>query len=387
MKFSFNEEQEALRLTARRFLETHATSRQVRTAAMTAAGYDSEVWQKIGGGLGWTALLIPEAYGGLGASFVELTALLEELGRALLPSPFYATVCLATNTLLSAADEEQKRETLGAIAAGKLTATLAHTEPGGGLSPDAILTTARPDGEAYILNGTKAFVVDGHTADLLIVVARLAGSTGSEGIALFLVPGDAEGLKRQRQESLDTTRCLAEVRLAEVRVPRRARLCGEGATEGWAVLQRALDRACIALSAEQVGGAQRCLDMSVEYAKVRVQFGRPIGSFQAIKHKCAEMLLQVEAARSCSYYAGWAAAANSEELPLIAPLAKACCSEAYFHCAAENIQIHGGIGFTFEHDAHLYFRRAKSSEIFLGDPAHHREVLAQRMGLVPAPAS
>src|SRR5262249_13128958 len=152
-------------------------------------------------------------------------------------------------------------------------------------------------------------------------------------------------------------------------------------------LQRTLDRACIALSAEQVGGAQRCLDMSVEYAKVRVQFGRPIGSFQAIKHKCADMLLQVEAARSASYYAGWAARTHSQELPLIAPLAKACCSEAYFHCAAENIQIHAGIGFTFEHDAHLYFRRAKSSEIFLGDPTHHREVLARRMGLVPARAS
>jgi alkylation response protein AidB-like acyl-CoA dehydrogenase len=215
------------------------------------------------------------------------------------------------------------------------------------------------------------FVIDGHTANVVIVAART-----DKGVSLFTVAGDANGLTRTPLSTMDQTRKQARLELSGV----PARLLGtEGG--GWDTLSRMLDLAAVALAAEQVGGAQKVLEMSVDYAKVRVQFGRPIGSFQAIKHKCADMLLEVESAKSAAYYAGWAAAELNEELPVVASLAKAYCSDAYFHAAAENIQIHGGIGFTWEHDAHLYFKRAKSSELLFGDPTYHRELLAQRIGI------
>jgi alkylation response protein AidB-like acyl-CoA dehydrogenase len=240
-------------------------------------------------------------------------------------------------------------------------------------------TTYRPDGGSFVLNGTKSFVVDGHTADLLIVAARRPGSAGDESISLFLVPQTHSGVASRRLETMDMTRKLAEVVLTEVRVGREALLGSEGG--GGPVVERVLQKAVAGLAAEQVGGAQRCLDMAVEYAKVRVQFGRPIGSFQAIKHKCADMLVQVEGAKSAAYYAGWAAAEDNEELAEVSHIAKSYCSEAYFLCASENIQIHGGIGFTWDHDAHLYFKRAKSSELIFGDPAYHRRALARLLGL------
>jgi alkylation response protein AidB-like acyl-CoA dehydrogenase len=226
------------------------------------------------------------------------------------------------------------------------------------------------------LDGTKMFVLDGHIADLVVVAARRPGSVGTEGVSLFAVRGAAEGLTRTPLATMDQTRKLARLDFVGV----RADLLGEEGA-GWAPLSRTLDQAAVCLSAEMVGGAQRCLDMSVEYAKARVQFGRPIGSFQAIKHKCADMLLEVESARSAVAYAGGAAADDDGELPVAASLAKAYCSDAYSHAAAENIQIHGGIGFTWEHDAHLYFKRAKSSEILLGDATFHRELVAQRVGI------
>jgi alkylation response protein AidB-like acyl-CoA dehydrogenase len=214
-------------------------------------------------------------------------------------------------------------------------------------------------------------VLDGHTASLILVAAR-----AGDGIGLFAVEGSASGLTRTPLSTMDQTRKQARLELSGV----PARLIGsEG--DGWRILGKTLDLAAIALAAEQVGGAQLCLEMAVQYAKDRVQFGRPIGSFQAIKHKCADMLLEVESAKSAAYYAGWAAAEDNDEVPVVASLAKAYCSDAYFHAAAENIQIHGGIGFTWEHDAHLYFKRAKSSELLFGDPAYHRELLAQRIGL------
>ena len=224
---------------------------------------------------------------------------------------------------------------------------------------------------AWRLDGTKMYVLDGHTADLLVVAAR----TGS-GVSLFTVEADAAGLTRTPLSTMDQTRKQAKLTFDGVEA---ALLGAEGG--GWPVLERVLDLAAVALAAEQVGGAQMCLDMAVEYAKVRVQFGRPIGSFQAIKHKCADMLLQVESAKSAAYYAGWCAAEMNDELPQVASMAKSYCSEAYFHAAAENIQIHGGIGFTWEHPAHLYFKRAKSSELLFGDPTYHRELLAQRIGI------
>jgi alkylation response protein AidB-like acyl-CoA dehydrogenase len=230
---------------------------------------------------------------------------------------------------------------------------------------------ATRSGDGYVLSGTKSFVIDGHIADLILVAART-----DAGVSLFAVAGDADGLTREPLSTMDQTRKQAKLEFAST----PARLIGVDG-QGWPILAKTLDLAAVAMAAEQVGGAQKVLEMSVEYAKLRVQFGRPIGSFQAIKHKCADMLLEVESAKSAAYYAGWAAAEDNDELPAVASLAKVYCSEAYFHAAAENIQIHGGIGFTWEHPAHLYFKRAKTTELYLGDPTYHREQLAQRIGI------
>jgi len=379
MNFAFTEEQEELKKGARQFLENYSASEHVRAMMETDDGYDPQVWSRISSELGWPSLHIPEEYGGSGFSYVELIAVMEEMGRALLCAPFFSSVCLAANALLVGGTEEQKQEHLPGIAAGETIATVAFTEPNGKWDASGIQTTATVDGDSVVLEGTKSFVIDGHTANLLIVAARQPGTSGEDGVDLYAVPADTAGVERRLLNTMDMTRKQAEVKLEGARIPASNRLGDAGS--GWATLSKTLDLAAVALAAEQVGGAQRCLDMSVEYAKVRVQFGRPIGSFQAIKHKCADMLLEVESSRSAAYYAGWAAAEDNEELLTVAPLAKAYCSDAYFHCAAENIQIHGGIGFTWEHDAHLYFKRAKSSEILFGDATYHRELLAQRIGL------
>jgi alkylation response protein AidB-like acyl-CoA dehydrogenase len=302
---------------------------------------------------------------------VELIVVLEEMGRSLLCAPYFATIALAANAILASRDDAAKKELLPGIATGDTIATLAFTEDNGRWDEGGITTTATRAGDGWTLDGHKMFVLDGHVANLLVVAARTPA-----GLSLFAVEGDAPGLTRTPLATMDQTRKQARLELAGT--PGRLIGADGGASAG---LSRTLDLAAVALAAEQVGGAQRCLDMSVEYAKERVQFGRPIGSFQAIKHKCADMLLEVESAKSAAYYAGWAAAESSDELPVVASLAKAYCSDAYFHAAAENIQIHGGIGFTWEHDAHLYFKRAKSSELLLGDPTYHRELLAQRIGL------
>jgi alkylation response protein AidB-like acyl-CoA dehydrogenase len=296
---------------------------------------------------------------------------LEEQGRALLCAPFFSTVVLAANTLLQSGDEAAKSAHLPGIASGETIATLAFTEPSGKWDESGITMQASGSGSDFTLTGTKMFVLDGHTASLIIVAARTA-----KGVSLFTVAGDAAGLTRTALSTMDQTRKQAKLEFANT----PATLLGtEG--EGWKVLDTVLDLAAVGLAAEQVGGAQKVLEMAVEYAKVRVQFGRPIGSFQAIKHKCADMLLEVESAKSAAYYGMWCAAEMNDELPSVASLAKAYCSEAYFHATAENIQIHGGIGFTWEHPAHLYFKRAKSSELLFGDPTYHRELLAQRIGI------
>ena len=379
MDFAFTEEQQALRRTLRQFLASRSSSERVRAAMATEAGHEPETWERLGAELGLTALIIPEAYGGAGLGAVELTAVMEEMGRALLCAPFFSTVALGANAILLAGSEAQKAELLPSIAAGTTTATLAFTEANGRWDAGAVEALARRDGGAFVLDGTKTYVVDGHTADLLLVAARAAGSAGAEGLSLFAVPSGAAGVSRRALPTLDMTRRQAEIRLAGVRVPASALLGDEGAA--WSALERTLDVAAVALSAEQVGGAERCLEMAVEYAKVRVQFGRPIGSFQAVKHKCADMLLRAESARSASYYAGWATAAGAPDQSTAAALAKVYCSEAYFFCAAENIQIHGGIGFTWEHDAHLYFKRARASGALLGDAGYHRERVARAIAL------
>ncbi|MGD9792366.1 MAG: acyl-CoA dehydrogenase family protein [Acidimicrobiia bacterium] len=371
MNFAFSEEQEELRKTMRAFLEAKSPETAVRELMETDKGYDEAIWSQMGAEMGLQGLIIPEEFGGSGYSYVELGVVLEEMGRALLCAPFFATVALAANALMHSGDEAAKKAYLPGIAAGETIATLAFTEPSGKWDEAGITLPATKSGDGYTLTGTKSFVIDGATASLILVAARTAS-----GVSLFAVDGGAAGLTRTALSTMDMTRKQAKLEFANT----PATLVGaEG--KGWDIMTRVLDLAAVALAAEQVGGAQKVLEMAVEYAKVRVQFGRPIGSFQAIKHKCADMLLEVESAKSAAYYAMWCAAELNDELPSVASLAKAYCSEAYFHATAENIQIHGGIGFTWEHPAHLYFKRAKSSELLFGDPSYHRELLAQRIGI------
>ena len=371
MNFAFTEEQEELRKTVRSFLENKSSEEAVREQMETENGFDPAVWSQMGEQMGLQGLHIPEEYGGSGYGYVELGIVLEEMGRSLLCAPFFSTVVLAANTLLLSGDEDAKKAHLPGIASGETVATLAYTEPSGKWDESGITMEASSSGDGYTLSGTKSFVLDGHTAGLIIVAAK----TGA-GTSLFAVDGDASGITKTPLSTMDQTRKQAKLDFDNT----PATLIGEEG-KGWDTLQTVLDLAAVSLAAEQVGGAQMVLDMAVEYAKVRVQFGRPIGSFQAIKHKCADMLLEVESAKSAAYYGMWCASEMNDELPSTASLAKAYCSEAYFHAAAENIQIHGGIGFTWEHPAHLYFKRAKSSELLFGDPTYHREQLAQRIGI------
>jgi len=369
MSMTFTEEQDEFRKSVRRFLEQKSSSADVRRLMETDEGYDPAVWQQMAEQLGLQGLALPEEYGGSGFGFIEQIAVLEEMGRALLCAPYFSSVVLAGTALVQSGDDAAKRDLLTGIADGSTIATLAWVENPTEWGMGSLSTTARRSGDGYTIDGTKTLALDGHTASLILVVAQADG-----GPSLFAVDASASGLTRRKLETLDMTRKVAALEFAGT----HARLIAdEGAAAS--ILERTLRLAAVALAAEQVGAAQKCLDMSVEYAKLRVQFGRPIGSFQAIKHKCADMLLEVELARSAAYYAAWAAAGDSDELPLLASLAKACCSDAFAHAATENIQIHGGIGFTWEHDAHLYYRRAKSTEQFLGSPSEHRDLLAQRL--------
>jgi alkylation response protein AidB-like acyl-CoA dehydrogenase len=377
VNFAFSEEQEELRRAVRQFLESKSPETEVRRLMETTEGFDPAVWKQMGQELMLQGLAIPEEYGGQGFTFIELGIVLEEMGRVLLCAPYFSSVVLAAGAILAVGTDDQKQALLPGIASGDTIATLAFTEPSGKWDAAGITMEAKENvGGEFTLTGEKMFVIDGFTADTIVVVARVEGTTGTDGIQFFTVAGDADGLTRTPLQTMDTTRKQAKLEFDNVSASPL------GSTQdGFAAFSKLLDQAAVALANEMMGGAQKVLEMSVEYAKVRVQFGRPIGSFQAIKHKCADMLLEVESGKSAAYYASWAAAEDNDELPVVAALSKAYCSEAYFHAAAENIQIHGGIGFTWEHPAHLYFKRAKSSEIYLGDPTYHRELLAQRIGI------
>ena len=369
MNFAFTEEQEELRNIVRSFMEDKSPESAVRDLMETDGGYDEAVWAQMAEQLGLQSLIIPEEYGGQGFGYVELIVVLEEMGRSLICSPFFSTVVLATNALLQSGNAAAMEKHLPGIASGETIATLALAEANGRWDADGVAIEASGDSDSVTLSGEKMFVIDGSTANL-IVAARSNG-----GVHLYTVDGDAAGLTRESLSTMDQTRKQARLTFDNTPAEHLAD------TNNFEMMSTILDLAAVGLAAEQVGGAQFVMEMAVQYAKDRVQFGRPIGSFQAIKHKCADMLLEVESAKSAAYYAGWCAAEMNDELPSVASLAKAYCSEAYFHCAAENIQIHGGIGFTWEHPAHLYFKRAKSSELMFGDPAYHRELLAQRIGL------
>jgi len=371
MNFGFSEEQEELRKMVRRFLEEKSPETEVRRLMATPEGYDPDVWTQMANELALQGLGIPEQYGGQGFGPVELYVVFEEMGAALFCSPYFSSVALAANALLFVGSEHDKATYLPGIASGDTIATVALTDDTGNWDLARTSATARVDGDGFVLNGVASYVTDGNLASLLLIPA-----VSEKGLSLFAVNGDAPGLTRTALATMDQTRKQSRLEFHDV----PGTLIG---TEGDALkgLTTMLQVAESALAAEQVGGAQRVLNNAVEYAKNRVQFGRPIGSFQAIKHKCADMLLDVESAKSAAYYAAWASQELNDELPIAASLAKSFCSEAYFHCAAENIQIHGGIGFTWEHHAHLYFKRAKSSELFLGDPAYHRELLALELNI------
>lgn len=384
MEFAFSDEQDMIRTSAEGFLAEISDSAAVRAAMASDLGHDPAVWRRLSEEMVWPAIHIPEQYGGLGLGFVELAILLEQMGRRLFCSPFFASACLATPALLLAGNEAQKVRWLPQLAAGSLTATLAYASDNR-WGVDAVQTTARAEGEGFVLDGVLRHVVDGHSAGLLIVAAR-----GEQGISLFAVDAATPGISRSLKPTLDQTRKLAEVTLAQVYLGPDA-LLGE-AGQGAALLQTVLQLACVSLAAEQTGGAQQALDLTLAYTAERQQFGRAIAGFQAIKHRAADMMLEVECARSAAYYAACVAEealfagdqAVAGELPLAAALAKARCSEAFFHCAAESIQLHGGVGFTWEYDPHLYFKRARASEAFLGSPSWHRERIAAALLGEPA---
>lgn len=369
MNFAFSEEQEELRRYARQWLSERMPLTRVRERMATSEGYTRGEWHAVAE-LGWQAMAIPEEYGGAGFGFLELAVLLEEHGRALYGGPFLSTVVAAATAILDGGDEEQKHRWLPGLAAGDTVATIAVAEEHGTWTD--MRTSAVEADDGWVLNGRKRFVLDGHTADLILVAAQTM-----DGVGVFAVEAGTQGLERVRRPAVDETRKLADLSLTDVTVPTAARLAHASAR----TVRRVDDHVAVALALEQVGLAQATLDMAVRYAKDRHQFGKPIGSFQAIKHACADMLIDVESSRAAAYYAAWTVATGSEEAATVVPLAKSHCSSAALRCAAQNIQVHGGIGFTWEHDAHLYFKRAKSSEVLFGSPVERRRELAQRLGL------
>jgi alkylation response protein AidB-like acyl-CoA dehydrogenase len=376
IQFAFTDEQEQFRSAVRRFLSDRSPTTEVRRLMATAEGYDPAVWRQLSEGLALPGIHIPEQYGGAGFGIVELGIVMEEFGRALLCAPYFSTAVLAANAILNSGTEAQKSALLPDIAKGARLATLAITEPDGNWDPTSIKVVATPETNGYRLDGVKSYVVDGHVADLLIVAARAPNTVGHEGLALFTLDANGGGVERRPLESMDPTRKIARIDFHGA----HANLLGD-LDYGAKPIFRTLDQAAIALANEMVGGAQALLDSAVNYSKLRVQFGRTIGSFQSIKHKLADMLLDVELAKSAAYYAAQAAAIDDPEWPALASLAKAAASETYLHTAIECIQIHGGIGFTWDNDTHLWFKRAKSSELFLGQPSYHRELLMQRWGV------
>jgi len=377
MDLGFSEEQEMLRTTARDFLTKECPSELVKKLAEDEKGYSPELWKKMAE-LGWMGLAFPEEYDGMGMTFLDLVILLEEMGRACLPGPYFSTVVLAGYTILEAASEEQKKELLPKIANGDLILTLALTEPSARYEPDAITIEASRDKDDYVINGTKLFVPDANVADYMICVARTKdGASPEKGITLFLVDAKGPGISITLLKTIAGDK-QCEVIFNNVRVP-KGNIIGE-LDKGWPVVDKILQKATVGLCAQMVGGAQKVLEMSVNYAKERVQFGRPIGSFQAIQHHCANMVTDVDGSKYITYEAAWKL---SEGLPATTEvsMAKAWVSEAYRRVTLLGHQIHGAIGFCMDHDMPLYFKRAKAAEPTFGDADFHREMVAKELGL------
>jgi alkylation response protein AidB-like acyl-CoA dehydrogenase len=338
-----------------------------------------EFWAKLAE-QGWLGLIYPEEHGGSALGFVDLTVLMEEMGRVVMPGPFFSTVLLGGLAIREAGSAAQKKEWLTRVASGKAKTALAWTEPSARWDAAGVTCAARETKDGFVLNGTKLFVLDAHLADVLVVVARTSeGRTPEEGTSLLLVPKGTRGVEVKLLPTMDQTRKLCEVSFKDAAVPADALMGAKGGA--WPALSRVVERATVALCAEMCGGAQRVLDMTTDYAKIRIAFGKPIGTYQGVKHKAADMLVDVENAKSLTYYAAWAVDENAPEAALAASMAKAYVTDAYRKVAGAGIQLHGGIGFTWEHDLHLYFKRAKSSEFTFGDATFHRERVAQLINL------
>jgi alkylation response protein AidB-like acyl-CoA dehydrogenase len=365
------DEQRELRGTAREFFELHSGETAVRSTMQTPDGFDRHLWHLMADQLGLPGLLIPEEFGGAEFAFTDVQIVLEEMGEALTCSPFLSSAVLAVQALLASRDRERCHELLSPIADGSRLVAMAFTDSQGHWDAADDSVRAQRRAGRWTLSGLRRFVLDAATADTILVAAA-----SEYGPTLFAVERAGEGCRTTPLETLDMTRRQADVAFDNAEaIP----IGDTGAADAY--VRPAFDAGLAALASEQVGGARRVLNMSVEYAKIREQFGRPIGSFQAIKHKCADMLLEVETATSAARAAGAAITDSSDEASLLASLAKSHCSEAFSHAATENIQVHGGIGFTWEHPAHLYYRRAKSTEMLLGSPAYHRERMLRELGL------
>jgi len=372
MEVNLSEDQIQMANQARRFFENLMPMEYVRSMLEDPRGYTDPVWSKMAE-MGWMGMCLPEAYGGLGLGLLDLSVVLEEMGRAVAPGPFFSTVLLAAEALVQAGTEEQKNRYLPLIASGTLIGSLALHEPEGGADPGYVRMPARPGAGGYTLSGTKLFVPDAHTAQILVCVARAGGMRRKgSGLALFVLKTETPGLTTRLLPTMDGTRKLCAVDFKRVKV-QPSDVLGDP-TNGQETLERVLQKAAVGLSAECVGGAQKAMEIATEYAKVRVQFDQPIGSFQSIKHRCAQMFVEVESARSVLYWAAWAQDHGEPmEAALSSSVAKVYCSEAYRNTCASTIQVLGGTGFSWEHDIHLYLKRAKANEVALGDPVYHRE--------------
>jgi alkylation response protein AidB-like acyl-CoA dehydrogenase len=365
MDFDFTQEQVMLRDLSREFMTRESTPKAVRALWDDARGYSDTIWQQMAD-MGLHGLTVSEEYGGQGLGMVELALVLDEMGRASYPGPYFATTVLAAGAIAASGQSDVMARYLPDIASGRTRATFALLESALSWQPDAVQLRASRSGDGYVLSGVKRFVPWAHVADLVVVVARTSG-----GVTLFAVPGDAPGLSETRNVEMDRTNPTSTLTFKDVAVPADA-VIGE-VDQGWAIVDAVLQRAAVAASAEMLGASRRCMDMSVEYAKVRQQFGQPIGMFQAIKHACAEMLLEVENSHAATYYAAWAADAGSFDAALAASAAKAYVGDASRKVCGSSIQVHGGIGFTWDYDLHIYFKRAKHFEPLYGDADFHRE--------------
>jgi len=376
MDVQLSEEQNLLCESARDFLERECPMSLVRAQMEDPCGFPDLLWKRMAE-LGWIGLAVDESYGGSSLGGIDLALLLEEMGRVLLPGPFVSTAVVGATALALAGSSEQKRRLLPRLVAGELRMALAQLEEESRWDAEGVQLEARPLDGGYEISGRKLFADDAQCADCLIVPVRTrpGGSRPEEGISLLLVESPSPGLRLRPIATNEQTRKTCEVVFEGLRVPESS-LLGEW-NHGWKVLEQVLDHAKVALCAEMAGGARKVLELSVEYARQREQFGQPIGRFQAIQHKCADMLVKTEGIKSAAYYAAWALTNAEPDAHTSACLAKAWCSDAYLAVAGEGIQIHGGLGFTWEQDLHLYFKRAQAMSFAFGDPRHNRELAAR----------